>query len=73
MKKLKKGCDEKDVKLKGGSQGLCENAVDHIKNFDNDDPGAGCNFFIARVFLVEIHFCPNLRATQLRETIMITY
>ena len=36
---LKKGCDEKDVKSKGGGQGLCRNAVDHIKNFDNDDPG----------------------------------
>ena len=35
---LKKGCDEKDVKSKGGSQGLCRNAVDHIKKFDNDDP-----------------------------------
>ena len=30
--------DEEDVKSKGGSQGLCRNAVDHIKNFDNDDP-----------------------------------
>ena len=34
-----KCCDEKDVKSKGGGQGLCRNAVDHIKNFDNDDPG----------------------------------
>ena len=34
-----KGCDEKDVKSKGGGQGLCRNAVNHIKNFDNDDPG----------------------------------
>ena len=35
-----KGCDEKDVKSKGGSQGLCRNAVvNHIKNFDNDNPG----------------------------------
>ena len=33
---LKKG-DEKDVKLKGAGQSLCRNAVDHIKNFDNDD------------------------------------
>ena len=40
-----KGCDEKDVKLKGSSQGLCRNAVDHI-NFDNDDPG--CKTFEAR-------------------------
>ena len=35
-----KGCDEKDVKSKGGGQGLCRNAVDHIKNFDIDDSGA---------------------------------
>ena len=28
-----KGCDENDVKSKGGG-----NAADHIKNFDNDDP-----------------------------------
>ena len=34
-----KGCDEKDVKSKGGGQGLCRNAVNHIKNFDDDDPG----------------------------------
>ena len=27
----------KDVK--GGGQGLCRNAIHHIKNFDNDDPG----------------------------------
>ena len=31
-----KGCDKKDVKSKGGGQGLCRNAVDHINNFDND-------------------------------------
>ena len=31
-----KGCDETDVKSKGCGQGLCRNAVDHIKN---DDPG----------------------------------
>ena len=32
---------EKGVKSKGGGQGLCRNAVDHIKfkNFDNEDPG----------------------------------
>ena len=33
-----KDCYKKDVKSKGDSQGLCRNAVDHIKNFDNDDP-----------------------------------
>ena len=27
------------MKSKGGSQGLYRNAVDHIKNFDDDDPG----------------------------------
>ena len=43
------------MKSKGGGQGLCRNAVDDIKNFDNDDPGhKGCNFFTARVFLVGI-------------------
>ena len=31
-----KCCDEK--KSKGGGQSLCRNAVDRIKNFDNDDP-----------------------------------
>ena len=38
----KKSCaktDEKDVKSKEGSQGLYRKAVDHINNFDNDDPG----------------------------------
>ena len=34
-----KGCDEKDVKSKGGGQGLCRNSVDHIKSFDNDHAG----------------------------------
>ena len=34
-----KGCDEKDVKSKWDGQGLCRNAVDHIKIFYNDDPG----------------------------------
>ena len=34
-----KSCDKKDVISKRGGQGLCRNAVDHIKNFDNDDPG----------------------------------
>ena len=29
----------KDVKSKRGGQGLCRNAVNYIKNFDNDDPG----------------------------------
>ena len=42
IKKLRprpeKGYDEKDVKSKRGGQGLCRNVVDHIKNFDNDDP-----------------------------------
>ena len=41
VKKLRprpeKSCDEKHVKSKGGNQGLCRNAVDHIKIFDNDD------------------------------------
>ena len=30
--KPEKGCDEKDVKSKRAGQGLCRNAVDHIKN-----------------------------------------
>ena len=34
-----KGCDEKDAKSKECIQGLRRNAVDHIKKFDNDDPG----------------------------------
>ena len=29
-KVVEKGCDEKYVKSKGSSQGLCRNAVDHI-------------------------------------------
>ena len=49
---LKKGCDEKDVKSKGGSQGLCRNAVDHIKILIMMTQATihGCNFFTARVF-----------------------
>ena len=47
-----KGCDEKDVKSKGGGQGLCRNAVDHIKNFDNDDPGH-ITFFCLNVLWLE--------------------
>ena len=31
-----KGCNQKDVKSRGGSQVLCRNAVDHIKKIDND-------------------------------------
>ena len=27
------------MKSKGGGQDLCGNAVDHILNFDNDEPG----------------------------------
>ena len=50
------------MKSKGGGQGLCRNAVDHIKNFDNDDPGRktfsfhvlATTVFIARVILVGI-------------------
>ena len=38
--RLEKDCDERDVKSKRDSQGLWRNAVDYIKNFDNDDPGA---------------------------------
>ena len=38
-KTWKKAVMKKDVKSKVGSQGLCRNAVDHIQNFDNDDPG----------------------------------
>ena len=41
---LKRGCDEKDVKSKEGSKGLCRNDVVYIKNFDNDDPGASMIF-----------------------------
>ena len=37
--KPEKGCYKKDMKSKGGSQGLCRNAVDHIKKFDIDDSG----------------------------------
>ena len=29
---MKKMWNQKDVKSKGGGQGLCRNAVDHIKN-----------------------------------------
>ena len=47
--KTEKGCDEKDVKSKGGSQGLCRNAVDHIKNFDSNDPGRK-TFFLPQCF-----------------------
>ena len=40
----------KDVKSKGDGQGLCRNAVDHIKNFDNDDPGCKI-FFLSQCFV----------------------
>ena len=36
MTKTWKGCGKKGIKSKGGSQGLCSNAVDHIKIFDTD-------------------------------------
>ena len=49
---LKKGCYKKDVKSKGDGQGLCRNAVDHIKNFDNDNPGhKTCFQILAATFL----------------------
>ena len=57
---LRKGCDEKNVKSKGGSQGLCRNAVDHIKNFDNDDHQVPqCRVFLVGISLLslEINAC----------------
>ena len=35
------------MKSKWGSQGQCRNAVNHIKNFDNDDPGCKTFFLLA--------------------------
>ena len=40
----------KDVKSTGDGQDLCRNAVDHIKTFDNDDPGRKI-FFLPQCFV----------------------
>ena len=40
---MKKGCDDQD------GQDLCRNAVDHINNFDNNDPGCK-TFFLPKCF-----------------------
>ena len=63
-----KGCDEKCKSKRGQPRP----AVDHMNNFDHDDPGhktlishffhhsfssgLGCNFFTARMFWLGFHF-----------------
>ena len=51
-----KGYDEKDEISKGGGQGLCKNAVDHIKNFNNDDLQVP-QYFVAWVIIFNVINC----------------
>ena len=40
-----------------GSQGLCRNVVDHINNYDNDDPAS--SIFVVWVIIIKIFNVTN--------------